>query len=673
MKTDRSRRRFMQLGALSAASTLFVPRDVFATYEETTESEGNDVVLRCCVMSDVHFNGNPESKETERFKRAIRFMYDYCSEQAYKNFDALVVVGDMSNHGTEPELTLFKKTMDEAVKPGTQKFLCMGNHEFYGGNQEYWQSVFGVEPNRRYEANGYRFIALSPEKGTMKDGDYLYVVDYLEKELKEAVAADPDKPIFVFQHYPVSPTVYGGRGYDDWGAEDLFDTLQKYPRVVNFSGHTHYPINDPRCAWQGCFSAFGTGTLSYICHGHEGRKFQDYLPDDGKYAQFYILEVRRDNSVTLKPYDLTTNSFFDLVYFVARPGAVADYVYTDQRYFNSARPTWREETTPTVDVKDSYSAVVEFKQAYCKDVCVGYRVDLERKNAKKPDWESAGAHYFWSEYYLRDMPETARGTISDLDGGYDYRGSITALNPFMRESDETLPVEFKTPVDPGEPDDKDAPRPNANFIDVRVVDGKVVNAPVNSWDKQLVLETHGESKIAEDAALGSVMAFADGKGYYKVPTTKEDLKKLRRATIAAKFMIDPTSTATDPTIFSSTQLGGLGLSYSAEEKKAQLWVAVNGGYVVLRAPIELGKYYEAYGTYDGKAVVFYIDGKEVARQEAVGILTHTQNDAARGFVVGGDISERGDCEAPMKGTVVYARVYTWGLKPEQVANLCKEN
>ena len=210
-----SRRDFIKFGAAATASSLFVPRDLFAAYEKEAEAVGNDVVLRCCIMSDVHFDGNPKAKEVERFRRAIDFTYRYSADQPYKNFDALLVVGDMSNHGIESELTLFKKEMDAAIKPGTDTFLCMGNHEFYGGNQAYWQSVFGVEPNRRYERNGFRFIAISPEKGTMQDGDYLYMVDFLDRELADAYKADPEKPIFVFQHYPVSPTVYGGRGFDD--------------------------------------------------------------------------------------------------------------------------------------------------------------------------------------------------------------------------------------------------------------------------------------------------------------------------------------------------------------------------------------------------------------------------------------------------------------------------
>ncbi len=666
-----SRRNFLKFGAFSAASTVFLPRDLFANYEETTEARGNDVVLRCCVMSDVHFDGQPDSKEVSRFKRAIEFMYEYSAQQPYKNFDALVVVGDMSNHGNEQELTMFKKVMDAAVKPGTQKFLCMGNHEFYGGNQQFWQSIFGVEPNRRYEANGFNFFAISPEKGTMKDGDYLYMADWLDKELAKVYKEDKDKPIFVFQHYPVSPTVYGGRGYDDWGADDLFDILQKYPNVVNFSGHTHYPINDPRCAWQGCFSAFGTGTLSYLCHGHEGNRFQKYFADDQNHGQFYVMEVRRDNSVTLKPYDLTTDSFFDVVYFVAKPGAIDDYVYTDKRYSTSEKPTWREGTVPKFSLVEAYAATIEFKQAYCKDVVAGYRLDLERPDSNNDDWEFAGSYWFWSQYYLRDMPENARVELTDLEPNTDYSCRITALNPFMRESDETIALRFKTPDDPNRSPERDAPKPNPDCYDIRVENGEVVNKPTNKREKQLVLEKRGEPKIVEEAALGgaSVVAFF-GKDAYVSPTPEEFLKTLRRATIAAKFRLD--ENAEGPcAVFGNTDAGGIELSCNATDKVLRLWVSVNGIYTVLETPIELGRYYQAFGTYDGKNAVLYLAGEEVARKAAPGMLTHPVDKTARAFVLGGDICSGMRTEARFNGKIESAKLYSWALKPEQVANWSK--
>ena len=658
MQKMNSRRSFLKGAALTSAS-LIVPGRIFARYEETAESQGNVVDMRCLIMSDVHFNGSPNAREVVRFQRALAFTYEYSNAQSYKNLDALVVVGDMSNHGNEAELTLFKKTMDAAVKTETQKVLCMGNHEFYGGNQEYWKSVFGVEPNACYDVNGYKFVMISPEKGTMADGDYLYKVDWLNEKLKAAVEEDPKRPIFVCQHYPVTPTVYGGRGYDDWGAEDLFDTLQKYPTVVDFSGHTHYPINDPRCAWQGCFTAFGTGTLSYLCHGHEGRKFSENVPEDGTYAQFYIMETRRDRSVTLKLYDLTTNSFFDVVYFVGKPGAISEYVYTDARYSSSEAPTWRERDVKTT-LRNEDSVAIEFTQAHSRDVVVGYRVDLERREKDSDEWKPQGSRYFWSKYYLRDTPERINSELGAFDPG-KYRGNLVAYNAFMKESKEKQTVEFEIPVS-----EKLAnPNPKPDFYDIRVENDEVVNVPTNCPVDVPQLKKIGEPKLVADDELGGVAVVFDGKSCYRSDVSEEQLSALTRATVVAKFKVDPNSSGPG-TIFSNTQHGGLALSYSSQEKSIQFWANVNGGYVTLSAPIETGKYYEAIGVYNGRRAALYLDGKEVASKEVYGSIRHTDDASARAFIFGADVATGGGQEEYFRGRVAYARLYSWGLSAEQI-------
>ena len=672
--TATSRRSFLKMGAAGALSTLCVPSRIFAKYESSADSESNDVVLRCAVMSDVHFNGSVESKEYERFVRSLEFMYKYSSQQSYSKFDALVVVGDMSNHGIEAELSLFKKAMDAGIKEGTKTFLCMGNHEFYGGSQQLWREIFGVEPNARYEANGYRFIAVSPEHARSTDGGYLYALDWLRDELDDATAADPDKPVFVFQHYPVTPTVYGGRGQDDWGSEDMFDTLQSYPKVIDFSGHTHCPINDPRCAWQGCFTAFGTGTLSYLCRGAEGNRFPLYLPEDGGCAQFYVLEVRRDNSVVLKPYDLSTNSFFDVVYFVAEPGAVDKYVYTDARYSRSERPTWPEGSKATCSNVYEYGATVETTQAYCKDVVLGYRLDLERFNSKANAWEDAGENYFWSYYFLRDMPKTARVEISDLEPNAKYRGKLFALNPFFRESATALEIEFQTLEEQAETIDKDAPCPDANFLDIRVVDGVLVNAPVNGANEQKKLEKFGAPKIVDDSALGGkkVVQFDGAKDCYKIRLETADCARLKRSTIAAKFRLDE-DCANSCSVFGGTQGAGVEFWINWESRTLEFWASINGTYRILSTPIEPGRYYDAFGTYDGKALVLYLDGKEVAREDGKGGLTYPKNKGCQAFFLGADVAADGSGEYLFKGRIERGRVFSWALAAEQVANLTNQN
>ncbi|MBR5758422.1 MAG: metallophosphoesterase, partial [Thermoguttaceae bacterium] len=141
MQTNLTRRSFLTR-TLGGASLLCVPSAIFAKYEEEADAASNEVVLRFSALSDVHFKKNRDCKEADRFQRSMKFMYDYSSQQPYKNFDAMLVAGDKSDHGWDEELLFFKEVMDEGIKEGTTTILCMGNHEFIAGNKKRWEEIF---------------------------------------------------------------------------------------------------------------------------------------------------------------------------------------------------------------------------------------------------------------------------------------------------------------------------------------------------------------------------------------------------------------------------------------------------------------------------------------------------------------------------------------------------
>ena len=401
-----SRRSFLSQSVLGAG-LLCLPSSVFKISEIHAEEENNSVVLRFCALSDVHFKTSPDTKEVDRFRRAIRFMYDYSAQQPYSKFDALLIAGDVSDHGLDEELLLFKKTMDEEIHDDVKTIMCMGNHEFYSGNKPRWREIFQRDDNVATKVNGFSFIGVSPERGSCENGDYLYALDWYKKALQEAVDDDPKKPIFTFQHYHISSTVYGSKGEDVWGINDLYETLQQTPRVVNFSGHSHYPINDPRSIWQGAFTALGTGTLSYFEMSSEGGRFNKFPEGHENAAQMYVVEVRKDNSVVFKPYDLITNSFFDCVYYLPQPGNASTYAYTDARSETSERPTWDNDAVASSTVlDDSTTLCVSIPQASCPDVVHSYRIDLERQEERSGalQWVKDEPIYVWSQYYFKDYP-----------------------------------------------------------------------------------------------------------------------------------------------------------------------------------------------------------------------------------------------------------------------------
>ncbi|MBQ9370828.1 MAG: metallophosphoesterase [Thermoguttaceae bacterium] len=657
-----SRRSFLARGA-SAASLLCLPVRLFAKYEADAEAADNPVVLRFSALSDVHFKVSPEAQEVDRFRRAIQFMYDYSAEQSYKNFDAMLIAGDFSDHGLDDELLLFKKIMDEGVKPGTETILCMGNHEFKKGSKPRWEEIFERDSNKVYDVNGFKFIALSPEMGTNRTGDFQYAMKWYCEELEKANNADPNKPIFTFQHYHVTPTVYGSRGEDNWGTADLYEVLQRYPRVINFSGHSHYPINDPRSAWQGNFTAFGTGTLSYFEMGGEGGKYNKFPQGYRNAAQLYVVEVRKDNSVTLKPYDLISNSFFDVVYHIAEPGAIDKYLYTDARYVTSSKPEWSEGAKiDAPELLDDETVILAFKQATCKDVVHSYRVELTKKvtEGDQTKWEGAGARHFWSEYYFKPQPEKMNVLLEELEESTTYRARVVALSPFFKESEKALEVEFTTPKDPYAAD-KTAPKPDANFLDVQFVDGK----PVNSAKFGEPIQVFGAPEIANDVAT-----FNGRDQFLKVQFSPRDYRKIKKeGTFAVKFQFDefPQGTANP---FANTQGTGISFELNGKAKTLELWVSVDGKYETVSTPIAPGKdFYDAFGTYDGQDVVLYLNGKEVARSHKPGKMTHPNDPIVQAFCLGSDIAQDGGGSGFFAGKIVRARVYTWALTAEQIARL----
>ena len=123
------------------------------------------------------------------------------------------------------------------------------------------------------------------------------------EELKKAVADDPTKPIFVMQHEHISGTVYGSLDNEGWGMPDFAEILKDYPQVVDFSGHSHYPLNDPRSIWQGEYTALGTGGLYYAEITVDDVK--TVHPEGYRFAStFWVVEIDSQNRIRLRAVDL---------------------------------------------------------------------------------------------------------------------------------------------------------------------------------------------------------------------------------------------------------------------------------------------------------------------------------------------------------------------------------
>lgn len=65
--------------------------------------------------------------------------------------------------------------------------------------------------------------------------------------------------VFVFQHPHPFGTVYGS---SVWCNPQINTALAGHSRVIDFSGHTHFPMNDPRSINQSTYTAVGVGAMA---------------------------------------------------------------------------------------------------------------------------------------------------------------------------------------------------------------------------------------------------------------------------------------------------------------------------------------------------------------------------------------------------------------------------
>lgn len=431
-------------GILFVACTKGIEKESSAFSDSSSSSQDPEIpevkpntVLRFIAMSDVHINSADTTNiRYNRFCEAMADAYEIAeSDSVHNKLDALVVAGDMVDSDTEENLNLFKKGLETSVREETQSILVMGNHEYftrdgYEISQTRWKSILGTEFNSHIEINGYHFIGVSPSS----DVDYTPSIEWVRQELAKAAADSGDKPIFFIQHIGNVNTVMetGENDNSNNSTAAFADILKEYPQIVNITGHTHCPINDPRSVWQGDYTAVNCGTFAYFCLTDE------YTLDSlnsTKAAQFWLIEVYDDGSVRFRPYDVLTHNFFNEGFTVEYPVNKADFEYTDSRFENTKPPVFPDNAS--VKVLETYgtSVRISFPQATDRLCCVGYEIEIGQGETV------VDTQYIDSQYYLYDAALTLTARIGNLRAETEYTVAVRAINAAGDRSEMTL---FKT-------------------------------------------------------------------------------------------------------------------------------------------------------------------------------------------------------------------------------------
>ncbi len=296
-------------------------------------------VLRFVASSDAHIEG-VDSVGYKRLKKTVDFSLSLAEkDENYNKLDALLMAGDFTDHGRPDEFDAFGEIFRYAADKGLPILSIVARgHEcitLKKKSLDYFTGVTKQETDFHKVIGGYHFIGLSTCP--------VPVIHYsarqrkwLKEQLDRAVADTPDKPVFLMHHEHVRNTVYGSTKFDGWGHPFFTKLLKKYPNTVDFSGHSHYPLNDPRSLWQKEYTAIGTGSLKYAELTVDSERCV-HPPTYKNCATFWIVEADKSGNLHLTGMDCEAEKII-CEYYLDNPADKGNREYTEEKQKARSKP-----------------------------------------------------------------------------------------------------------------------------------------------------------------------------------------------------------------------------------------------------------------------------------------------------------------------------------------------
>lgn len=298
--------------------------------------DAKNIVLSLGVVSDVHVN---PQWTADKWKSALQQLKAKALENDPDGLAGVLVAGDLIDNPNNTQLSLFKSTLESELDvKKTPLVYTVGNHDVPSyawaatmpSDVTYMRNMFGddyylydkdQDMRTRYEARhcvvgDCHIFSVSPNG----DQPIVYdpaVVSWLDSQLAAVTSAEPDKYVILITHPMIKNTVYGSRLGEEggiwssslshyWATDALTPVLKKYPQVIVFGGHLHFPLNDPRSVWQGDFTVFGCGSVRYMAI--ENGKYEDMssatvMKDRNDFSQGNLLQFDSNGNMRVLRMD----------------------------------------------------------------------------------------------------------------------------------------------------------------------------------------------------------------------------------------------------------------------------------------------------------------------------------------------------------------------------------
>ncbi|WP_142315271.1 LamG-like jellyroll fold domain-containing protein [Bacillus pseudomycoides] len=616
------------------------------TKEEKTEKESSEKKIVFPVLSDVHIK-NSGTDDTFRFQRALQQLNAVAPRQ-----DAFVVVGDFTDSGSTQQYDRFFQTYKQYGNQNATAMYTLGNHDYWNGllahdAQKRFLKKTGMESIYYHKVvKGYHFLVMSPENGVTHGYYSDTQINWLKQELVKAKLADPNKPIFVFLHQQIKGTVYGSH---EWGTNDsakINEVLKEYPQAVTFSGHSHYPLDDPRSIHQKDFTSVGTSSVSYM--EVESGKVQGNIPPGAETLSQGLLVEVDDQKVTIHRRDFHTNSWTGEPWVVELPAKKESFKYTEDR--DKEKPTFLQDAKLKLSNITETSVTATFPQAEDNLLVHSYHLQAKEKATGKVKNQILA----FSEFYRDPVPKELTFTLGGLEINMEYNIEVTALDSFGNESSAPLREEFETNTEVIDPNAK---APKADVFDVNFLDGTFKD--YSSFGANGSVK--GNVAIEYEKPLKKHVMKLSGRNntYGYIPFSNEQKEKVKDSfTLEAVFSMNQIR---NQAIMENTESGGIGFE-STGSGYVELWAHIGGSYKRIGVQLEANKTYHLTGTYNGSELAVYVDGKKVNSQRVTGKVYHPNVP----FAIGADPTSSGNGNVPLNGKVALARLYSKALTPSEV-------
>jgi len=648
----------------------------------STDDPGTDETfvptLRFVVASDVHLTDTATIRD-DKFAQMFTDAYAYSdAHETYQNLDGVFVVGDVANNGSATSLERFFTLLTNGARAGTVTRATLGNHEFVTDQENTvarFLAASGYEDDDAHLViGGCHFIFLSPDavdsNGNRGRGFTAAKQNWLAEQLASAAADDPTgkKPIFVFQHQHVKNTVYGSA--HNWGLTDLAAVLARYPQVVDFSGHSHFPINDPRSVWQGEYTAFNTASfkgLEMDLAGVAGYADGVYPTDaeggwnttgggrsDG--GQYYIVEVDAENRILVQAFDVTTGQAVIEPIFIESVGDPAAFAYTNARAETETPPAFAEDAAVTTVVINADSATFRFPRTAGETYVQHYRCEVRIGDVL------ISTVYRLDDGFLFPAPATLTLPLTGLDPETEYGVRIIPVTAWGNEGE---PLVFTFTTAEGIP--ADSPAASLVFSAAFGENNTATNAVTGT-----TLTKAGTPTTVYDEAQEKYVGVFGGSGSYEFRQIGNYYTALSDSftfEIYTRLDEKPASGYVNP--FSCQQAGGYGFQYESDGRGMRFVVNLinsenpSGKWYSVGNAVETGVWVHWVATYDGSTLTLYRNGQQVASAAATGTV---KTPSTVLLAVGADATSDGSSNFT-KCAIGCANVYSTALSASQVAGL----